>query len=573
LLTKPAVTVDGVTKTRDDMAGENAIVVVPARDEARRIGACLQALAAQTIGPDAFSVIVVLDDCRDDTRAVVDEVARRSRLEVTVILAPERGSGPARKAGMDLACERLFADGRGDGLIASTDADTRPAPDWLERQLAHLARGSRAVAGRIELDPVEAAQLPDAVLRRRARDADERFAHLLSVDPDAQHHHFAGASLGVTAATYRFVGGIEPQPSLEDARFAARLSAFGVPVARPSDVVVTTSARSHGRARHGLSADLAVAEWFSRRRSHARSFPLDVLVAAKGAARVTVIIPVRECAATIAGILEETVGPGRCAGLVDELVVVDAASADGSARIARAAGARVIQQDEVAPELGPALGKGDAMWRALLVTSGDIVCFLDGDTRDPDPAHLLGLLGPLFTDPAIQLVKGAFDRPFDTGSGSVPHEGGRVTELMARPLINLWEPRLAGFAQPLAGEFAGRRDVLESLAFPVGYGVEIATLIDTCRRYGLDALAECHLGTRQNRHQSLEALGDMAYAVLAAVDRRIEDTAHPNAGFGAARGPSGAPIAVDERPPAGEYANRVQAAERVSDVAAAGLMW
>ena len=97
-----------------------------------------------------------------------------------------------------------------------------------------------------------------------------------------------------------------------------------------------------------------------------------------------------------------------------------------------------------------------------------------------------------------------------------------MTELMARPLINLWEPRLAGFAQPLAGEFAGRRDVLESLTFPVGYGVEIATLIDACRRYGLDALAECELGTRQNRHQSLEALGDMAYAVLAAVDRRID---------------------------------------------------
>jgi glucosyl-3-phosphoglycerate synthase len=266
-----------------------------------------------------------------------------------------------------------------------------------------------------------------------------------------------------------------------------------------------------------------------------------------------VIVPVQECAATIAGVIAETVGPGRSRGLVDELVVVDAASADGSARIAQAAGATVIQQDEVAPELGPALGKGDAMWRALLVTGGDIVCFLDGDTRDPDPAHLLGLLGPLLTDPAIQLVKGAFDRPFDTGAGSVPHEGGRVTELMARPLINLWEPRLAGFTQPLAGEFAGRRDVLESLPFPVGYGVEIATLIDACRRYGLDALAECELGTRQNRHQSLAALGDMAYAVLAAVDRRVDEAAEPTPGSAAGRGPSGALIALHERPPAAGY--------------------
>jgi glucosyl-3-phosphoglycerate synthase len=461
---------------------------------------------------------------------------------------------------MDLACDRLLADGRSDGLIASTDADTRPAPDWLERQLAHLDRGAQAIAGRIELDAHEAARLPQAVLRRRARDADERLARVLSVDPDAQHHHFAGASLGVTAGTYRLVGGIEPQPSLEDARFAARLVAFGIPIVRPGDVLVTTSARSDGRARHGLSADLALAEWFSRRRYRARSFPLAVLASAKRDARVTVIIPVRECAATIAGVLEETVGPALARGLVDELVVVDAASADGSARIAETAGARVIQQDEVAPELGPALGKGDAMWRALLVTDGDIVCFLDGDTRDPDPGHLLGLLGPLLTDPAIQMVKGAFDRPFDTGSGSFAHEGGRVTELMARPLINLWEPQLAGFAQPLAGEFAGRRNVLESLAFPVGYGVEIAILIDACRRYGLDALAECELGTRQNCHQSLEALGDMAYAVLAAVDRRIGDETGPVAGSDAVRGPSGALITLDERPPAAMYDARVLAA-------------
>ena len=540
------------------MAGVNAIVVVPARDEARRIGACIEALAAQTVGRDAFAVIVVLDDCSDDTHAVVDDATRRCRLDATVVPGPGRGSGPARKVGMDLACDRLLEAGRSDGLIASTDADSRPATDWLERQLAHLARGSQAVAGRIELDPLEAARLPDEVLRRRARDAGERLARVRSVDPDAQHHHFAGASLGVTADTYRLVGGIDPMPSLEDDRFAAQLSAFGIPITRSDDVVVTTSARADGRAQHGLSADLAVAGWFSRRRYHARSFPPETLAAAKGDSRVTVIIPVRECAATIAGVLEETVGPARACGLVDDLVVVDAASTDGSARIAQAAGARVIQQDDVAPELGPALGKGDAMWRALLVTGGDIVCFLDGDTRDPDPAHLLGLLGPLFTDPAIQMVRGAFDRPFDTGAGSVAHEGGRVTELMARPLINLWEPRLAGFAQPLAGEFAGRRDVLASLAFPVGYGVEIATLIDACRRYGLDALAESELGTRQNRHQSLDALGDMAYAVLAAVDRRMDSAPELPARSGAAGGPSGALVAVDERPPARSYVQRVR---------------
>jgi glucosyl-3-phosphoglycerate synthase len=127
----------------------------------------------------------------------------------------------------------------------------------------------------------------------------------------------------------------------------------------------------------------------------------------------------------------------------------------------------------------------------------------------------------LLADPSLQLVKGAFDRPLLAGGVALPNEGGRVTELMARPLINLHEPRLAGFAQPLAGEFAGRRPLLESIPFPVGYGVEIAVLIDALRRHGLEALAECHLGERQNRHQPLRALGEMAYAVLAAVERRL----------------------------------------------------
>ena len=139
---------------------------------------------------------------------------------------------------------------------------------------------------------------------------------------------------------------------------------------------------------------------------------------------------------------------------------------------------------------------------------------------NPDPNHLQGLIGPLLTDPSLQLVKGAFDRPLRTGGVDLPGEGGRVTELMARPLLNLHEPRLAGFAQPLAGEFAGRRQLLESLPFPAGYGIEIAVLIDALRRHGLDALAECHLGERHNRHQPLRALGEMAYAVLSAVEER-----------------------------------------------------
>jgi glucosyl-3-phosphoglycerate synthase len=264
-----------------------------------------------------------------------------------------------------------------------------------------------------------------------------------------------------------------------------------------------------------------VASWYARRRYHSEDYPPERLARSKGHRTVTVIVPTRECATTIGSVLEDSVGPLADQGLVDELVVVDAGSVDGTAAVARRAGARVLFEDELERQLGPALGKGDAMWRALRATGGEIVCFLDGDTADPTPRHLQGLLGPLLADDSLALVKGAFDRPLDADGVKLPHEGGRVTELMARPLLNLHEPLLAGFAQPLAGEFSARRALLERCAFPVGYGVEIAVLIDALRARGLDALAECQLGTRQNRHQSLRALGEMAYAVLAAVEHRI----------------------------------------------------
>jgi glucosyl-3-phosphoglycerate synthase len=186
-------------------------------------------------------------------------------------------------------------------------------------------------------------------------------------------------------------------------------------------------------------------------------------------------------------------------------------------------GVAVAQEDELLPELGPAHGKGDAMWRGLSATTGDIVAFVDGDSTGIQPGFVRGLLGPLLCHAELALVKGAFARPFQPGGGapSIPHGGGRVTELMARPLINLHVPELAGFVQPLAGEVAARRDLLERLAFPVGYGVEIAMLIDALRVVGLDRLAQAHLGVRQNRHQPLRDLGAMAYAILVTTERRL----------------------------------------------------
>jgi glucosyl-3-phosphoglycerate synthase len=499
-----------------------AVVVIPARNEELRIAACLEALAAQTVPAAAFETILVLDACTDDTETVATHAARTLELRLSLLEGPGAGAGQARRAGLDAAAQRLLGLGLEDGLIACTDADSQAAPDWLERQLHHLRRGARVIAGLIELDEQSSARLPAAVLVRRDRDAAARLTRVRELDPNAAHHHFAGASLGVTARVYGEVGGLEAVGALEDAAFEARLREHGIPILRAADVRVRTSARVQGRAQRGLAVDIAVSSWSERRRYAASEFSRERLASAKGTTSVTVIIPTKECATSIGGILRETVAPLREAGLVDELVVVDAASADHTADIARAAGANVLQQDDVLPGHGPAVGKGDAMWRAVHATSGDVVCFLDGDTANPDPRHLQGLLGPLLSDGSVALVKGAFDRPLRVGDIDVQHEEGRVTELMARPLINLHEPRLAGFSQPLAGEFAARRTLLEAIPFAAGYGVEIGILIDALRARGLDAVAECQLGTRRNRRQPLRALGEMAYAVLAAVENRLE---------------------------------------------------
>jgi glucosyl-3-phosphoglycerate synthase len=536
-----------------------SVVVIPARNEQDAIEVCLAALARQTVGVDAFEAILVADACTDDTEAAARTAARELGLSLSIIQGPGAGSGPARRLGMDAAADRLEALGSRDGLIASTDADSVPAREWLERQLRHLAHGATVVAGLIELDPADAACLPGEVLRRRERDARSRLAEVAIREPLAEHHHFAGASLGVTAATYRDVGGLDGISALEDEAFRAKLARHGVAVLRPADVRVRTSARTDGRARRGLSVDLAVSMWREQRRYRASAFSLEDLRAAKQTTTVSVVLPAKQCAATVGGVLKSTVGPALRARLVDEVIVIDAASPDGTAARAAAMGATVLQQDEVLGEYGPALGKGDAMWRALHHSRGDVVCFLDADTEDPHPHHLLGLLGPLLHESGVALVKGAFDRPFRAGGESLPHEGGRVTEVMARPLLNLHFPLLAGFAQPLAGEFGARRELLTRIPFPVAYGVEIAVLIDALQACGLHALAECHLGTRQNRHQPLRALGEMAFEVLAAVERRLDGTRSATGGHYLRPWEDGASVRVpiDERPPLDSPATHV----------------
>ncbi len=250
-----------------------------------------------------------------------------------------------------------------------------------------------------------------------------------------------------------------------------------------------------------------------------REFPPELL-AARRESSVSVCLPSRDEARTIGPILKALM-PLREVGVLDQVVVVDR-STDGTAEIARRLGAEVHAQDELMPELGPVLGKGDAMWRALPVLTGEVICFLDADSEQFGAHFACGVLGPVLCRPEISFVKGFYRRPFRVGETTVPDGGGRVTELTARPLLNLFYPDLSAIRQPLAGEIAARRELLERLPFATGYGVDIGLLIDAWAMDGLEAIAQVDLDVRQNAHQPLRDLGPMAHAVLQAVAVRLE---------------------------------------------------
>jgi glucosyl-3-phosphoglycerate synthase len=225
-----------------------------------------------------------------------------------------------------------------------------------------------------------------------------------------------------------------------------------------------------------------------------------------------VCLPARDEAATIGTILEDLM-PLLSAGVVDQVVVVDDSS-DATAEIARSLGAEVHAQSELCAGLGPVQGKGDAMWRALSILWGDVVCYLDADSRQFGRHYATGLAGLVACHPSVAFAKGFYRRPFDAGAVVHDHGGGRVTELTARPLLAAFYPQLARVRQPLAGEIAARRALLMQLPFLCGYSVDVALLIGAWRAVGLERLAQVDLDVRQNRHRPLRELGAMAAAVL-----------------------------------------------------------
>ncbi|WP_326564771.1 glucosyl-3-phosphoglycerate synthase [Micromonospora peucetia] len=316
--------------------------------------------------------------------------------------------------------------------------------------------------------------------------------------------------------------------------------------------------------------------WATYRTTSAGDWPARRLIRAKGDSRVSVVLPAHNEEATV-GAIVSTVREHLMerVALVDELIVVDSRSTDRTAQVARAAGAEVVSQDAMTRGLPRLTGKGDALWAGLAAADGDIVAFVDADLREFRPHFVTGLIGPLLTDPSVDFVKGFYHRPLVGVSSVEADGGGRVTELMARPMLNLFWPELAGFVQPLAGEYAGRREVLERVPFVSGYGVETAMLIDLLELVGLDALAQVDLGERKHRHQDTAALGRMSAQIMLTAWSRLQRRgwAAPGAMPAALltqfrRGGSDAlpnldreivvnDVSVEERPPLAELRHRI----------------
>ena len=542
-------------------------VVVPARNEEALIGSCLRSLAEQEdISFAEFEVLLVLDRCTDATGERALEVAAEyPDLCLYTLEGPGRGAGHARRLGMEEARGRLMSLDRPDGLIASTDADTVVASNWLSVQLEAAARGAKAIGGHIELR--DEANLPRGVSSWRDEQGRLRQDALLSPPgPNGEfrarteHWRFSGASLALTAVTYQEIGGLEPRAALEDEHLERTLESRGVPIERPLAVKVATSARLVGRAKRGLARDLALASWVRNNTYDAYDFDPDELLELKlsSGTSVSAVIPTRGKGRGTPALLN-TLGPLAEASIIDEMIVLRTEEGNDSTNLFTEAHVKFYRDADLMPEFGPVRGYGDALWRGLSAARGEVLLFLDPSVTDPGGRRALGLLGPLLSRQDLRFVKG-----FSTAPTGEPATGTRdLDELLARPLINVYHPELAGFTEPLSPEFAARRALLSSLPFPAGYGAALSLLLDAAEAVGVPALAQTQLDPRPATAVPLPDLSEAAYAILVAATARaygdedlderapgplflpLPTRAASTTGFTQRR------VAIEERPPLG----------------------
>ena len=271
---------------------------------------------------------------------------------------------------------------------------------------------------------------------------------------------------------------------------------------------------------------ILVDKWFAENTFHADEFKqLEELVALKQQQHLTIslALPALNEEATVGKVIQ-TIKTALMDNmpLLDEIVLMDSNSTDRTRAIATELGVRVHIHQQLLESLGARRGKGEALWKSLFVTHGDILAWIDTDIVNIHPRFVYGILGPLLLNPKMQFVKGFYRRPLKVGEKMQAGGGGRVTELTARPMLNLFYPELSGVVQPLSGEYAGRRSALEQLPFFSGYGVETGLLIDIFEKYGVEAIAQVDLLERIHHNQPLEALSKMSFAIIQAVMRKLE---------------------------------------------------
>nr|7PDO_A Chain A, Glucosyl-3-phosphoglycerate synthase [Mycolicibacterium hassiacum DSM 44199] len=311
------------------------------------------------------------------------------------------------------------------------------------------------------------------------------------------------------------------------------------------------------------ATDLARHRWLTDNSWTRPTWTVAELEAAKAGRTISVVLPALNEEETVGGVVE-TIRP-LLGGLVDELIVLDSGSTDDTEIRAMAAGARVISREVALPEVAPQPGKGEVLWRSLAATTGDIIVFIDSDLIDPDPMFVPKLVGPLLLSEGVHLVKGFYRRPLKTSGSEDAHGGGRVTELVARPLLAALRPELTCVLQPLGGEYAGTRELLMSVPFAPGYGVEIGLLVDTYDRLGLDAIAQVNLGVRAHRNRPLTDLAAMSRQVIATLFSRC---GVPDSGVGLTQffadgdgfSPRTSEVSLVDRPPMNTLRGKLAAA-------------
>ena len=464
------------------------------------------------VQPPVFSPTI--DEVVRDAPCDIAVVKQGAPMEIGRILVPIRGGPHA-----ELALQ--FADAlarRGGGNVVALHVVPAGLPANIRTQaataLAHFIR--QHADGRVEQAVVEAPNVRNAILHEAEQaDVIVMGASAMPATDNGRTFLFGALPEGVATRSKKTVIVVKTREAIGEATFEQLAK-------RAETLAAAEQAASDSRA-----VPLRVERWFGESNFHHREFAdLDRLVHLKEQAGLTVslVLPTLNEAETIGTIVARARRDlMERHPLVDELLVIDSDSTDETRRIAESEGARVAIHSQVLPRYGSFAGKGEALWKSLYETCGDIVVWADADVRNWHPRMVYGTIGPLIAEERLQYVKGYYRRPIVEGGVLKEGGGGRVTELVARPLINLFFPELSGMIQPLSGEYAGRRSLLETIPFFTSYAVEIGHLIDVSERCGLEGLGQVDLERRIHRNQELEGLSQMSFVILQAVMKRLEE--------------------------------------------------